>query len=186
MKAEDEKAGTRGRVRPRRATDPRAGQALAEFVIALVVILVVFAGILQIGSLGLHQTQLMSDARGEAGNLAMMAQATLSPSDYILDRTVGPDLAPYSKDDDLVLAYAGDLQGGIVDFAHPQELQARLPNNPVSTISASPAPESQFGLVRGHATRTRPLLPVITDLLYARDSIRLEGTAWLTWTTGIY
>lgn len=164
----------------------RSGQALAEFVIALVVILVVFAGTLQIASLGLHQTRLMDKARGEAGNYAMMDEPAISPSSYMLDRTVGPDLSPYSKDDDFTTAYAGNLQAGVVGFAQPQNLQTMLPDNPISAVANSPAPDSQFGLVRGHATETVPLLPVISSLLYAKDSVQLKGDAWLTWTTGIY
>ena len=164
----------------------RSGQAIVELVVALVVILVLVAGTIQIGLLGLSRTELMVKARREAGSLGLQPIPAVSMPEYIGDRTVGRDGAAYSKDDGIAAGVERDFVDRIVDYAQPSRLQTYAPGNALSALSQSVAPRQMFGLTHARYTRSVPLLPVVQTLLYASDSAEVEGSAWMTWTQGIY
>lgn len=164
----------------------KRGQAMVELVVALVVLLVLFAGIVQLSSLGLLQTRMMTEARREAGAKAMLDVGSLSGPDYISERTAGPDEVRYSRDDGMSRADPGLFQAGMVRYAHPALLNEQCPSNAVSLLYETAFPELQFGLVSGEAHATTNLLPIVRNLLYRVDVIDIEGKAWLTWTKGLY
>ena len=79
------------------------------------------------------------------------------------------------------------MTAGIVTYAHPDLLNAVRPDNPVSVIAKSDYPASLFGLVQGEKRDSQTnRFPVIKDLIYNADVIEVRGSAWLTWTKGIY
>jgi len=163
-----------------------AGQALVEFVVALVAILVLFAGVLQIGLLTSTRTQTMIDAREEAGQNAIAPLSVSPVPDYIENWQAGSDTRRYSADDVFTTANAADFSGQLVTYGHPEDLQSWVPANLVSPLYQNPNPVSMFGLVSGDASETVPLLPAVTHLLYAADSIKIYSEVWLGWSQGIY
>jgi hypothetical protein len=164
----------------------RAGQAIVEFIVALVVVLVLFAGVLQIGQLGLAHTRTLTEARRKAAVEAMGAMPTLAGPDYIRDVTVGPDGRAYSRDDEHTGGDVGAFQDRIVRYGHPDELDLRVAGNRVTALSRSAMPRQGFGLVRGEGEEVVPLLPAVQNLIYRQKEIELKGEAWLTWLGGIY
>ena len=66
-----------------------AGQAMVEFVVTLVAVLVLITAILQIGQLGLLHSKTLHDARDRAGALSLLPNPTLAGPDYISDWTPG-------------------------------------------------------------------------------------------------
>lgn len=162
------------------------GQALVEFVVALVCILALFAGLVQIGLLTAARTRTMIDARQEAGQNALMSQLIGSAPAYIEDWQPGPDTRTYSADDSHSTANATDFSSHLVIYGHPDDLQAWVPANSISPLYQDPSPVSMFGLVSGSASEIVELLPAVTHLLYAADEIKIHSEVWLGWSQGIY
>lgn len=175
--------------RPRRAA-ARAGQAIIEFVVGLVAVLAVAAGLLQIARLARAHTETLALAREEAARDAMSAGYVepVSPAPrFIRDWSLGPDGAAYSRDDRIVPGSPGDISSLLIERARPDDLEDLLPDNPVSPMSDPAAVMPGFYLVRGGARSDPiPLLPVVRRLLYNAPSITMEGEVYLIWTTGIY
>mgnify|MGYP001587526695 CR=1 FL=1 len=164
----------------------QSGQAMVEFVVAIVAIIVLAAGLLQFAHLSAAHTVTAYEARREAGAYALMATAPFSSPDYILDRTVGADGAAYSRDDGHIGALPGIFSAQVVDFADPAALGSRLPGNAISGLYGDPFPHLEFGMTHGSATKHVPLLPVIRSLVYKAPEIELESEVWMIWTHGIY
>ena len=61
---------------PIRSTHAQNGQAMVEFLIAIVSILALFAALIQIMSIGQAQMATMSEARRQAGRAALVALHT--------------------------------------------------------------------------------------------------------------
>lgn len=176
----------------------RSGQAFVELLAALVVVMVLIAGLLTISELGMKHTASMVNARRDAGVAAMRmyppsygAGAAETP-EYIAAVTVGTDTVAYTRDDYHTDASVSDFQAGIVQYSHPTNMAEQIPNNTFTTMSSGEyqdAPYLMFGLVGGWGPPTTVSLtnmPVFTQLLYNAESVDIQGKAWLTWTTGIY
>lgn len=164
----------------------KSGQALMELVAALVVILVLVAGTIQICSMGVSHSRLMMKARQEAGQKAMQEASPFSGPEFIAACTPGADNIAFSKDDGVVPGNVALLNMGIVNYAQPDELNRHCENNAVTVLANSSYPQELFGLVDGEASASVPLMPIIRHLLYQSDSVELQGKAWMTWTKGIY
>jgi hypothetical protein len=162
------------------------GQAMVELIIALVVFMVLVAGIIQIGTIGKRHTEMMNDAREEAAVEAMKDVSPFSSPEFMADRLEGDDAVRYSRDDGYKAGFVDDFQNGIVEYADPDALEQRRRGNVVSEMAGTPFPHLLFGLVEGRADDTVELWPVVRRLLYQADSVDVEGRVWLVWTKGIY
>lgn len=169
-----------------RVGSDRSGQAMTEFVVALVGIMVVTAGLIQLSLLGILHTGTMIEARRQAGVAAMQTNAPFSGPQYIGGWVNGPDEMPYTRDDTNTSASVGDFRGRIVNYSHPDSLGEQVHSNAFTDLWQSDFPHLGFGLVDGHSTASMDLLPIISNLVYRADHVDVEGKAWLTWTTGFY
>ena len=171
----------------------RSGQAMVELLVGLVVLVVLFAGLLQVASLSKTHNETMVVARRKAGALAMLEPSggifTLSP-DYIRDWHEGSDQKRHTKDDVFTDADPVLFENTIVEKAAgtPYEWQILdgAPTNGVVFLHGNINPESTFGLLKGHDSQNVLLLPGVRSLLYKADSIDVECDVWMTWTKGIY
>ena len=167
----------------------RRGQALVEMTVALVVIVVLLAALLQIGRLTRERQDALNAARGDAARFAMSDVYTLQPPPprYLRDWEVGPDGVRHSRDDVARLGNPAGVRLGIAAKALPDELARRLPANAVSALATRVPTIDEFYLVHGRAeSRPIELLPVVRHLLYDAESIVIEENAFLVWTQGIY
>lgn len=168
-----------------RARDPRGGQALLEFVVALVAILVLVCGLLLIGRLTRVQLNALNEARADAARLAMAELHTrrVPGPQFLFDWDVGPDRARHSRDD---IPRPGDptaVRLMILVHAKPDELAVRVPNNPISNLMNLYPLIDGYALVHGRAEpRSVPLLPVMRHLIYNAEAIDIGADAWLVWT----
>jgi len=166
------------------------GQALVEFIVVLVAVLALTAGLLQVASLSRVQTETMVDARREAGELAMLDVETLAVPEYIRDWEEGPDGARHTADDRFTTGDPGAFTRMIVDRAVAEnddwEIIDSLPDSDFQDMAGSGWPSAEFGLVRGYDARTVPLLPAVQSLLYRAAGIHIESEVWMTRTTGMY
>lgn len=167
----------------------KSGQAIAEFVVGILAILIVLSAILQLNTLTREDTRTMLEARAAAGAAALSDDyfAPVSPGpSYLQDWQTGPDGNAYTRDDQPVRGNASLLSGGVITHMHPDELDARVPGNPLSPLADSSQVLSGLGFVRGHASSAPiPLLPVTRNLVFGRDSITLESQVFLVWTRGL-
>ncbi len=164
----------------------RSGSALLEFVIALVPILLLVAGLLQLGTLSDRWVRTYNEARGEAAALAMSDTFSSSAVSLVSTVEAGRDGAGYSADDQRNAGSAALPRAGILQHARPEALMSLAPGNPISAAALSDPLAEQLRLVRGSARSDPvPLLPVVRHLLYQADSIRIENDATLTWTKGL-
>lgn len=161
---------------------------MVELAVALIVIMVLLAGLIQIGQLTGTHTQTMIAARAEAAQSAMATDYTPAlDSRYIFSWLTGSDTHRHTHDDvpsSATNAIEGNL--AMVELAHPAELAAQVPGNALSTEGASPDMLDEFFLVRGHASEPCPTLGVIRTLVNNEASISVESDAWLVWTECIY
>ena len=164
------------------------GQAIVEFVVALVGIIILLAGLIQIGLLTYAHTETMIAARHEAAEAAMAdSYIGITDSQYIYDWFVGADGKHYTHDDvPLVPTNMPSYIQDIVATAHPDELSAFVPDNAFSRMQGSAFPVEELFLVRGYDSKIVVTFPIIRNLIYRRATISTESEAWLAWTEGIY
>ncbi len=166
----------------------RSGQALLELTVGLVVIVVIVAGLIQIGRLSLYHLDTISEARGLAAQYAMSEtyQTVLPSARWIQEWTEGRDRRQYSADDAAMIGSSHGLRHFILPVARPDDLQREVPGNRFSRLQYAEQPIEEFEFVRAAAqSRPIPLLPVARHLFYRAETIRVESEAVLTWTKGI-
>jgi len=160
---------------------------MVEMTVALVGILVIFAGLLTLARLGNARTALMLKARDEAGQFAMAdAQVTEAPNpQFILDWTPGPDQRKHSSDDRAQYADPSVAIAVLVNPSKPDLLETYVPDNNISELGSSAFMDS-IGLVHARATSNDiPLMPVVRHLIYNTDELRIDADVTMTWSRGI-
>jgi len=165
------------------------GQAMIEFTIALVAIMVIIIGTILLNKMEWVHTQTMTTARATAGALALgqVYQGSLDAK-FISDWEAGADNIRYTHDDEPDLdGTAVALVGGIAANAGPAGFSS-LPTNAITKLQSSPTPINEFYLVKGHESRAVDLsaIPAVSRLISGEPAISVESEAWLTWTGGIY
>jgi len=168
----------------------RDGQAAIEFLAGIVVILTLFAVIVQMVSLTRADLDGMSEARREAGRLSLTPLEVADNPDFIHNWETGDDTHPYSRDDTHTLASEGAFTAIFTSPIAPappgSTLMARIPRNSIRDLADSARPVTHFGLVSAHSSESVPLLPAVRHLLYDATEIEIENTVWLTATADIY
>jgi hypothetical protein len=163
----------------------QSGQAMAELVVGLIALVVLFMGMLQIQYLAHAHTKALNDARAQAGQDAMQTPYLLrySVPQWIGDWTKGRDNIIYSQDDAALAGNANGAVVGIVSHAHPTDLATYAPGNEIS--AASTAASLIDSLMLTHGREKSPpveMFPITRHVVYGVDSITMQGDAWLTWT----
>lgn len=167
----------------------RSGQAIVEFVVGLVGILIITAALLQLGTLVREDSRNLLKARAEAGlgALSDVYIAPVSPGPrYIRDWTAGTDGHAYTRDDRAVPGNAALLSGGVIVHARPDALELARPGNAVSRLADPAQALSGFSFVRGYSSSGPiPLYPITRNLIFGRDSLTLDSEVYLIWTQGL-
>ena len=159
----------------------RRGQAILELVVGLVAMLVVFAGLLQIGGLNRLHTRAMIEARSDAAN-RMFGGVNAPDANYIRDRTPGPDGRRYTRDDAFNTAFAGNFQDHVLDYAQLVPLRNARPNNSIGNLDFNP---TDFDLVHVQKTYATNLFPIMRDLIYNANSIDVRADVFMTRLGGL-
>ena len=163
----------------------RSGQAITEFVVGIIAVLVITACLVQIGVMSKIHTDVMSSAREKAGYLAIAPPLLPPAADYLAKWDNGADKVNYSVDDASSPGDIGDFKARMVAYAHPADLESKVGPNKISNLDGIPLGVMD-GLVEGHDSETVPLLPAVKDLVYAADWIKVESVVWMTSGVGLY
>jgi len=160
---------------------------MVEFMVCLVVVLVLLAGLIQIGQLAHAHTRTMIAARADAGRTAIDPSPSMSETAQLIsDWAPGPDLRRYTHDDTaLSTSNAVTLPGELVGHAHLGNVPD-MPTNALTTLRNLPNPGGNFFLVKGEASESVPILPVIQRLVYPYPALVVESDAWLVRMEEIY
>ena len=171
----------------------KSGQAIAELVMGLIALVVVFMGMLLIQSLGVMHTQTLMAARLEAGKDALSDQyiCRYSAPQWISTWKAAAGQDTYSAHDLPILGSPNNVASVIGAYAQPSQLQGYLPQSTgVTYFKNAAVPNSllsDFFLTHGQAITNQPLtaFPFIQWLPAYQNSgsgsIQLQGNAWLTW-----
>jgi hypothetical protein len=171
-----------------RTPSSSSGQAIIEFVVGIVAVLVVAALLFQVGRVARLHTEALLEAREEAGERAMSDayRVALPGPDYIRDWRPGGDERRFSRDDEPVRGGWGTVSGSITVHGRPTDLNEQVAGNPISLLHTDPSPVDSFGLVNGRTeTKEVEVMPVIRHLLYDAPSIEVDHEAWMVWTKGL-
>ena len=171
----------------------KSGQAIAELVMGLIALVVVFMGMLLIQSLGVMHTQTLMAARLEAGKDALSDQyiCRYSSPQWISTWKAAAGQDTYSAHDLPIFGSPNNVASVIGAYAQPSQLQGYLPQSTTVTYFKNAAvPDSllsDFFLTHGQAITNQPLtaFPFIQWLPAYQNSgsgsIQMQGNAWLTW-----
>ncbi len=173
-----------------------SGQALIELCVCLVAIVVVLAGLLQLTTLTMMQTETMMEARAEAASAAMAEIALVPSVPYIKTWTESPrnaegDDVRYTADDEASTiknteSFFNTMPDKSVSDASEWNVFEDDQNPFVTMHSSRGIPSSYFGLVKGDASATTNILNAFRSLIYSNDSITINSEVWMTRTKGIY
>ena len=163
---------------------------MIEFLVSLVAILALLAGLLRIMTLAIAHSEVMDNARLQAGRRALSQSIILDTPDFIEEWAPGDDESRYSVDDESSDANEREFLLKVVDKAGRTHadwiLLDQLSGNEVSILRYSPSTATRLGLVLGTDSDTVPLLPAVKHLLYDVDEITVESKIWMPRLTGIY
>ena len=136
-----------------RTSNGRAGQALIEMTIALVAMIVVVAGLIQISRLGRVRIDTLNEARAAAAGMMMSDQYLSVPpnSHYLADWTRGNDNSPYSADDEMIGASSESVKFQILAKARPSQLSIEVPGNAISAAMNRDPMADEFRFVHAEA-----------------------------------
>ena len=161
-----------------------SGQAMIEFVVAILLVVIILAGLLQFVELAGIKGLLLAAIRREAGEQALGQRIVLSAAPiYILDWEAGADQIRHTADDTADRGLAGNtLQAAVVDrsVANPADWSflndAR--NTAIPVLHASSRPLSALGFIHADLAEEVTLLPAMRDWLIGKETITVGTELW--------
>ncbi|OGV79940.1 MAG: hypothetical protein A2340_00855 [Lentisphaerae bacterium RIFOXYB12_FULL_60_10] len=168
----------------------RTGQAMVEFLVAMVALMVVVAALLQSSSLGRAHTDAMLRARMEVGRRAQQAVVSMEESRFIRDWTPGNDNRRYTRDDQPDSGMAIGFQEFVVNPTVPDladwAILESLPDQTLPALRGASNPSRHFDLIKATESETITLLPAVQHLLYRSSTVTLEAEAWMPLLENLY
>lgn len=167
----------------------RSGQAMVEMVAALLCILAVMAGLLQLVLMGTADTDTMVEATAQAAARATSGVLLSETPDPIADWEPGNDGMEQTKDDEPVPGSLAGVRQNIAGPTAPDGDWAAVDaarHNAIAELHHGLLPASTFGLVRGSASRDVEVIPVAKALFGLRDPTDVENEVWTAAVGGLY
>lgn len=163
---------------------------MIELMVALVAILVLSAGLLQIAGLTKAQTDTMTEARRRAGQKSLISAATLESANYISAMQEGTDNKQYTADDTYETGAPASFKDNIINRTVEDQNNWNIirsaPDTHFMEMKNSSSPENVFGMVQGESSESVPLISTVQSLLYRSSSIEIKSEVWMTRTGDIY
>lgn len=163
---------------------------MIEMIVGLIALVVLFAGLLQIASLALAQSRTLSHARRSAAIRAMSSPTLVATPDFISEIRPGADESMYSVDDERVATTPIPFRDTVVAPSAASSadwtIVDRARGNAVSAMHSAAIPTAEFGMVKGRASETVPVIDAIQHMVYDDTEIDIESEVWMPWLRGIY
>lgn len=169
-----------------------SGQAMVEFIVAVVLIMLVVGGILAVASLQRADAKSMLDASKEAieDSMGNSIPKNFSP---IRDWDEGLDGYEQTKDDKAKDGSFSRVRGSITGHVAPngdwsafdREDGKSVTYGDIKQLDTS-AGASAIGMVDGKASETAEIPPVIQRSLGAPNEVQVENHVWMPKTEGLY
>ncbi len=163
----------------------RQGQALIELTAAMLVVVILVAGVVQFSELAGRKGETIATVRVAAGTRALASgEVDVQTPDYFHTWTEGNDQIHHTSDDGTVPDYFVNLQLGITDQSVAQPGQwaylAGTRNGSHYTLAQGDMPMAAMGFVYEIEARTVELMPVMREWhIYNRDSVRVATDIWM-------
>ena len=160
------------------------GQAVVEFIVAIIAVIVLVAGMIQLGLLQKAHTDVMIEARENAGKHAITPVEGDETPDYVGSWTNGSDKVNYSADDEATDGDTADVQT-IVNCANPDELENMVGDNLIKSTYDDTA-QLMDGFVNGHSSSNVTLLSAVQSMWANTNSIEVKSDVWMISLGDVY
>ena len=178
---------------PLKKHDSRAGQAMIEFVITLIGVLAVVAGLLTIVELNRVDNNTLNEASESAISTAM-GSPIASSFTPITDWDTGADGRKLTKDDTQKAGSFESTRQGITKYTAPEgnwDGTVRLDGSEtkygdVRKFNFGQTTASLFGFSKGDAGETIETLPVARTLFGVGETITIRNETYMPATGGLY
>lgn len=162
----------------------RSGQAMVEFVITLLVVVVAVTGILQFIELAAEREDQISSIRGIAGEQAIAGNGMANAAEDIRDWEEGDDGIRHTADDVMKRGnLSGTLGRDVLDQTVRDDADWGLlepaVNSEIPRVRASGAPTARLGLYHAKTEKEIDLFPATRDWLLKKDSITVGAEIWM-------
>lgn len=170
----------------------RSGQAMVEFVVAAVLIMLVVGGILAVASLQRADSKSMLAATTEAieDSMGNSIPENFSP---IKDWDDGADGYEQTKDDRSQGGSFSRVRNDITGHAVPNDDWSAFERGDGNSVTYgdikqldSSGGSSAIGMIEGKASETAVIPPVIQRSLGMPEEVELENQVWMPKTEGLY
>lgn len=170
-----------------------SGQAMVEFVIGLVGVLVVTAGILLLAELDRADTETLAAASADAISDAMSGSI---PSSFtpVQDWDEGLDGMRHTKDDKAVNGNFGGIRANISSYTAPngdwsgtrRDDGSSVKYDDIVRFNDGTLTSSAFNFMRAHEEATVETLPVLQSFMGLPGTITVENEVWMPAFSGLY
>lgn len=160
------------------------GQAMIEFVIAIMVVVVLIAGVVQFTELASLRGKLAAELRGEAGSRAMHPLGRMAGSpDYLRTWGEGDDAVRHTADDTREMASPATVPNAILDrtVSDPGDWQrlGNVASAELPGLRAASLPMSALGFLHAERRERVTLMPAMREWVRAPDEITVGAEIWL-------
>lgn len=162
---------------------------MIELVVAIIAIMVVLAGLLQIILLSAANTDSHVEAIAEAAARASSHAALAATFNPLADWNPGADGYEQTRDDTPLPGSLADTRNLIAGETAPDDDWSAIDeaaHNQIAAFHHGMLPSSTFGLVSGKATRSVEVLPIAATLFGLRNPTEIENEVWMTKVDGLY
>lgn len=163
----------------------KSGQAIAEFVVAIVGVVLIVAAMIQFGLLEVSHTKALQEARKQAGEHALQPILGGPAPSYIQAWDKGPDGSNFSSDDASTDGNIFLFQIALVNAAHTLEIMNYVPDNMISLLHFFPY-EVMDGLQNGSFEEDQPVMPIMEEMVFGADTLTVKADVWMTAMGDIY
>mgnify|MGYP003288851818 FL=1 len=170
----------------------KKGQAMVEFVVAVVLIMLVVGGILTVANLQRADAKSMLAATSEAIDSAM---GNSIPDNFspVKDWNNGPDGYEQTKDDKKISGSLSNVRNSITGVATPNGDWSAFSRSDGDSVVYDDIKQldksggtSTIGMIEAEASETAEIPPVIQRTLGVDSEVNVENQVWMPKTEGLY
>ena len=160
-----------------------AGQAMVEFVIAILAIVIVVAGFFQLMEIVGVRGDIFRSIRGEAGKKALSPSRLLDRPDYIREWREGDDEFRHTADDESETgSISVTLGSGVVEHSVTDSGDWTLLDEAVNSDLAElrgGLSAAALGLIREKETEKIELMPAMRNWIIGKDYVVVGSELWM-------